>query len=202
MIRVRFAAAAALALAATALSVSAQSPSAAIPDGKVVVLNTSAFPGQIGELKQKYDQVEGQFKDRYQKLQALDAQVKELENQIATQQQTLSAEKLQDLRNKYDDMKRQGTRQAEDFQADYQKALEAATKPIRDKLQQFVSNYAGQHGIVMIINLPVAAQAGTIAYVSPGSDITTDFIAQYNKANPVPGGASSTTPGAAKPGQD
>jgi hypothetical protein len=40
---------------------------------------------------------------------------------------------------------------------------------------------------VLIINLPGAAQTGSIAYWSPGADITQDFITEYNKANPVAG---------------
>lgn len=203
MIRAKYAAAAIVIVAALVLTASAQqsgSP-ALVPDGKVVVLNTSIFPTQIGELKQKYDQVDGRFKDRYQKLQQLDAQVKSLENQIQTQQQTLTAEKLQQLKTQYDDLKRQGQRELEDFQADYQKALEGETRPVREKLSNFLGNYATQRQIIMIVNLPAAYQAGTLAYVNPGADITDDFVKEYNKANPVPTGSSTPAAPPAKPGQ-
>lgn len=205
MIKAKYAVGAIVTLAALVLTVSAQQPAASsaaplVPDGKVVVLNTSIFPTQIGELKQKYDQVDGQFKDRLQKLQDLDKQVKTLDNQIQSGVNTLTPEKLQQMRTQYDDMKRQGSRELEDFQADYQKQIDAQTKPIREKLSQFLNNYATQHSIILIINLPAAYQAGTLAYFNPGSDITADFIKEYNKANPVPGGASPAP--AAKPGQE
>lgn len=204
MIRAKYAAAAIVVMAVFVLSASAQQSGGAalVPDGKVVVLNTSVFPTQIGELKQKYDQVDTKFKDRYNKLQQLDTQVKTLENQIQTQQQTLTAEKLQQMKTQYDDMKRQGQRELEDFQNDYQKALEGETRPVREKLSTFLGNYASQRGIILIVNLPAAYQAGTLAYVNPGADITDDFVKEYNKANPVPGGSATPAAPPAKPGRE
>lgn len=207
MIRAKYAAGAIVIMAALVLSASAQTAgstgaSPLVPDGKVVVLNTSVFPTQIGELKQKYDQVDGRFKDRYSKLQQLDSQVKGLETEISTKQQTLTPEKLQQMKTQYDDLKRQGQRDLEDFQADYQKALEGETRPVREKLSTFLSNYATQRGIIMIVNLPAAYQAGTLAYVNPGADITDDFVKEYNKANPVPTGGSTPAAPPAKPGQE
>ena len=44
-----------------------------------------------------------------------------------------------------------------------------------------------------MINLAGAAQAGVLAYWNPGTDVTEDFVAEYNKANPV-AGASAPRP--------
>jgi len=173
-----------------------------IQDGKVAVINTQVFPGRINELKQKYDQVEAQFKDRYQKLQAMDAQAKELDDKLRQQQQALAPEKAQEMQAQLEEMKKRGTRELEDFRTDYAKALDDQRKPIMAKLTQFVQNYAHQHGIILILDLAGAYQTGTLAYWNPTTDITEDFIAEYNKANPVPGAASSTAPAkpaAAKP---
>jgi hypothetical protein len=49
----------------------------------------------------------------------------------------------------------------------------------------------------MIIDLAGATQNGSLAYWSPGSDVTADFVSEYNKANPVPG--VQTTPPATRP---
>jgi Skp family chaperone for outer membrane proteins len=162
---------------------------AALPDGKVAVINTQAFPGQIGELKVKYEQVNGQFKDRFQRLQTLAEQLKGMENDLRTKQNVLTADKYQELQASYTETKRRGEREQEDLNSDAEKALDVATKPIRDKLSQFLSIYATQRNIVLVINLAGAAQTGSLAYWNPGADITEDFVAEYNKANPVPGGA-------------
>ncbi|MBI3649532.1 MAG: OmpH family outer membrane protein [Acidobacteria bacterium] len=201
MVKIKFAVVAAILL--TALAVSAQAQQAAgvaIPDGKVVVINTTVFPSQIGELKQKYDQVDSQFKDRYQKLQGIADQLSKLENDIKAKQSVLTADKLREMQDQYESLKRQGQRDNEDLQKDAEKALDAATKPVRDKLYQALNNYASKNGIVMVINLAGAAQSGSLAFWDPKSDITDEFIADYNKANPVPGAAPATAaPATTKP---
>lgn len=198
MVKTKFAVLAAILLAALSVSAAAQQPaSGAVPEGKVVVINTTAFPSQIGELKQKYDQIDLQYKDRYQKLQGYVDQMTRLENEIKAQQNVLTADKLREKQDQYDSLKRQATRENEDLRGEAEKALEAATKPVRDKLYQSLNNYSAKNGIVMVINLAGAAQSGALAFWDPKSDITDDFIKDYNRANPVPGGAPATTPAAA-----
>ena len=60
MFKLRMAAFTAALLAAVTATASAQQATqagvgAALPEGKVAVVNTQAFPAGIGELKQKYD---------------------------------------------------------------------------------------------------------------------------------------------------
>jgi Skp family chaperone for outer membrane proteins len=198
MVKIKFAALAAVILVVMTAVASAQQATqagvgAAIPDGKIAVINTAVFPGTISELKVKYEQIEGQFKDRYQKLQGVETQLKTMENDIRTKGQAMTADKLQELQVNYDDLKKRGQRDYEDLKAEYDRTLDTATKPIRDKLYQFIQNYASQRGITMMINLASAAQSGVLAYWNPGTDVTEDFVTEYNKANPV-AGASPARP--------
>ena len=202
MFKFKLAAFAAAVLAAVATSASAQQATqagvgAALPDGKVAVINTQVFPGTVLELKQKYEQVNNQFKDRFQKLQALAEQMKGMENDLRTKQGVLAPDKYQELQANYQETKKRGEREQEDFNSDADKALDAATKPVRDKMTQFLNTYAAQKGIVVVINLAGAAQSGSLAYWNPGLDITEDFVAEYNKANPVAG--VTATPPATQP---
>ena len=199
MVKIRFAAFAFMVMAALSLSALAQTPAAVagtIPDGKIVVLNTNAFPLQIGELKQKYDQVDNQFKPQSQRIDQLRQQVAQKENDIQVKGSTLAPDKLRDLQLEVEELKKRGTREVEDLQADYTKTLDVTTKPVREKLYQFMQNYAVQRTIIMIIDLPSVAQTGTLAYWAPSSDITQDFITEYNKANPV---ATTGAPAAQPP---
>jgi len=165
----------------------------AIPDGKIAVINTQAFQGGINELKQKYDQIDNQFKDRSQKLQAAQTRLTDIENRLKTQGNVLKPDEVSRLQDEYTNLKKSAERDLEDAKAEYDKAVDNNTRPVRDKLYQFLQNYATQRGIVMIINLAGAAQSGTLAYWNPGTDITDDFIAEYNKANPVTGAAPAAT---------
>jgi outer membrane protein len=192
MVKIKFAALAAVILTVMTAVASAQQATqagvgAAIPDGKIAVINTAVFPGTISELKVKYEQIEGQFKDRYQKLQGVETQLKTMENDIRTKGQVMTPDKLQELQVNYDDLKKRGQRDYEDLKAEYDRTLDTATKPIRDKLYQFIQTYASQRGITMMINLASAAQSGVLAYWNPGTDVTEDFVTEYNKANPVAG---------------
>jgi Skp family chaperone for outer membrane proteins len=196
MVKLKLAVFAALALAAIAVSASAQ---ATVPEGKIVVINTTEFPSKIGELRQKYEQVDNQFKNDYQKLETLGKQIQTLENEIRAQQQVLTQDKLREKQDQYEDLKRRFNRDKEDLQGAVEKAVETATKPVRDKLYQSLNNYASKNGIVMIINLAGAAQTGTLAFWDPKADITADFMNEYNKANPVPTSAPATGQPAAQP---
>ncbi|MEW6127713.1 MAG: OmpH family outer membrane protein [Acidobacteriota bacterium] len=196
MVKLKLAVVAVIALAAITISASAQTT---IPDGKIVVLNTTKFPAEIGELRLKYEQVDTKFKDRYQKLDALGKQLEQLGKEIEAQKQVLTADKLREKSDQFETGKRQYTREKEDLQQDVEKEVETATKPVRDKLFQFLNNYATKNSIVMIINLAGAAQSGTLAYWEPKADITDDFIAEYNKANPTPASGQPAAPKPATP---
>lgn len=204
MFKIKLAILAALLLASIGGSARAQQATqagvgAALPDGKVTVVNTQAFPGGIGELKQKYEAVDKQFQPRFQQLQALESQLKQLETDIKVKCPQLTPDKCQEMQNSYEDMKKKGQRDYEDLKAEYDRTIDTATRPIRDKLYQFLNNYASQRGIVLVINLAGAAQSGSLAYWNPGTDITEDFIGEYNKANPVPGGAPAPSAAPKKP---
>jgi Skp family chaperone for outer membrane proteins len=203
MFKFRLAALAAALLAAVTTGGFAQQATqagvgAALPDGKIAVINTQVFPGVVLELKQKYEQVNNQFKDRYQKLQQLAEQLKGMENDLRTKANVLAPDKYQELQANYTELKKRGEREQEDFNGDADKALDIATKPVRDKMTQFLNTYVAQRNIVVVLNLAGAAQTGSLAYWNPGLDITDDFVAEYNKANPV-AGVTSAPPPAAQP---
>src|SRR5258708_4183033 len=141
MVKIKFAVLAAVALTASAMSAMAQQPQAtqagiagALPDGKVVVLNVSVFQEQIGELKQKYTQIQNQFNDRYQKLQQKDQQLKQMEADIRAKAPSLSAEKAQEMQRDYDDLKQGAQEELNTLNRDVQRTVDSQTKPIQDKI--------------------------------------------------------------------
>ncbi len=204
MFKTKFAVFAALVVAA---SVSAQqppqtAPAGPVPEGKIAMLNTQVFPGQILELKQKYEQVDSQFKPRSDKIKADQTRLQAIQTELSTKGPSLAQDRVAQLQLEGQDLEKQIKRDVEDARADLAKAEDRATKPVREKLFQFLQGYAQQRGIVLIINTAGVAQTGSIAYANPATDITEDFIKEYNKANPVPVAPATPQPAAPKkPGQ-
>ncbi len=172
----------------------AATPGGVVPDGKLVVLDTSVFPEKILELRQKYEQVQTQFKTRSDKLQSDQTRFKQLEDDLRTKSSALPQDKVTQMQLEYEDLKKRITRDLEDARTEYAKAEDLATKPVREKLFQFIQTYATQRGITLILSLPGLAQNGTLAYFNQQNDITEDFIKEYNKANPVPVATPAAAP--------
>jgi outer membrane protein len=197
---------AAVAILGFAASVPAQQPpngtpppagraTGALPKGKIAVIDTARFQNQVSEFKVKVDELNRQFEPRLKEVQGIADRINALETTLKTQGQTLSAAKTAEMTEQLATMKREYQRKGEDLQADGDRARQRAFEPISVKLQKFVEQYTAQKGIVMLIDLANADQAGAILWFDPRADVTTDFIAEYNKANPV--GAAPAAP--AKP---
>jgi Skp family chaperone for outer membrane proteins len=168
---------------------------AAPVDGKIAVINTGAFADKILELKAKADTVNKQYEPRFKTLQTMKQQIDTLEADIRKQQNVVAQDVLQKMQDQYVQLTTQYKRQGEDLQAEYNKAAQTSLQPVQQKLQDFVRDYSAKRNIVLILDLPGSYQAGIIGYFNQAIDITDDFIAEYNKANPVPGAA----PAAARP---
>jgi outer membrane protein len=197
---------AALALTVLASSGFAQQPAAApaqkpavaaLPKGKLAVINTATFQQEVEEFKAKIEALNRQFEVRVKEVQSIADKITALETTLKSQSNVLSAAKVAEMTENVEAMKRDHQRKSEDLQADAGRARDKAFEPITAKLGKFAEDYTTKRGIVMMIDLANAVQSGTLLWFDPRSDITQDFIKEYNKANPV-ATASAPKP-AAKP---
>jgi outer membrane protein len=199
----------ALALQLLAVSALAQQPSAGgpqkpsapplLPKGKVAVVNTAAFQEQVEEIKQKIESLNRQFEPRVKEVQSLADKITALETTLKSQTGVLTPAKVAEMTENLGVMKRDYTRKAEDLQADAGRARDKAFEPITGKLSKFAEDYTAKRGVVMLIDLANGAQSGTLIWYDPRSDVTQDFIKEYNKANPVTTAAPVAPKPAAKP---
>jgi outer membrane protein len=72
--------------------------------------------------------------------------------------------------------------------------LAEVAQPVYDKVTKFLDTYCQPRGIVMVLEIGAANQAGILIFASQATDITDDFIKEYNKAHPPPAGAASAAP--------
>lgn len=198
----------ALALQLLVVSALAQQPGAVaakpagpalLPKGKVAVVNTAAFQEQVQEFKQKIESLNRQFEPRVKEVQSLADKINALETTLKSQTGVLTPAKVAEMTENLGVMKRDYQRKAEDLQADAGRARDKAFEPITGKLSKFAEDYTAKRGVVMLIDLANGVQSGTVLWYDPRSDVTQDFINEYNKANPVTTSAPAPKPAATKP---
>lgn len=165
-----------------------------LPKGKVAVVNTAVFQEQVDEFKQKVESLNRQFEPRVKEVQGLADKINALETTLKSQTGVLTPAKVAEMTENLGAMKRDYTRKGEDLQADAGRARDKAFEPITGKLSKFAEAYTAKRGVVMLIDLANGVQSGTLLWYDPRSDVTQDFIKEYNKANPV----STATPVAPK----
>ena len=184
----------AVALATLGIAASAQTSGLApqkpaaptgLAKGKVAVINTAMFQSQVFEFKSRIEALNRQFEPRVKDVQGLADRINALEQTIKTQANTLSAATMAEKTEQLDSMKKDYQRKAEDLQADANRARDKAFEPIQAKLGKFAEQYTASRGIVMLIDLANAVQSGTLLWYDPRSDVSQDFINEYNKANPA-----------------
>ena len=82
-------------------------------------------------------------------------------------------------------MKKEYQRKAEDLEADAGRAKDRAFQPLSEKLVKFAQEYTAKRGIVHLVDLGNSLQSGLLLWYDPRTDVTQDFINEYNKANPA-----------------
>jgi len=156
-----------------------------LPKGKVAVINTGLFQDQVAEFKDKIESLNRQFEPRVKDVQGLADKISALETTLKSQGNVLAAARVAEMTENLEGMKREYQRKSEDLQAEAGRARDKAFEPITGKLGKFAENYTAKRGIVMLIDVANAIQSGTVLWFDPRSDVTQDFITEYNKANPV-----------------
>lgn len=175
-------------------------PAAAAPaggtgaEGKLAYVNTARFGPGINELKEKLEALNAEFQPKLKELEVLETDVNNLKNKIQTQGNTVSAQVRNQWVEEGTEKERQLKRKAEDYKALGDKRQAEVTQPIYEKIGKFLEGYCQQRGIIMVLEGGAVQQTGVVLYASTATDITEDFMAQYNKANPGSGTAAPKKP--------
>jgi Skp family chaperone for outer membrane proteins len=183
-----------LALIVIGVSAFAQQGAAPAVKPKIAVINTAVFQEQIGEFKTKLDALNKQFEPRIRDLDQLATQIKTREETLKTSAQALTPAKVAELTEQVESMKREYQRKGEDLQADGGKARDLALQPVSEKLERFARDYTSKRGITVLIDLANAQNAGLIIWYDPRTDVTADFIKEFNKASAAPATPTSPKP--------
>ena len=176
--------------AAAAAATSAAPSGGAGAEGKLAYINTGKFTSDINELKVKIEALNAEFDPKKKEVQAEEDALNNLKNKLNTQGGTVSAQVRTQWAEEAGDKEKSLTRKKEDYGQIGQRRLAEVTQPIYDKVGRFLETYCQQRGIVMVLEGGAAQQAGILLFAAQATDITDDFIKEYNKANPAAAGAA------------
>jgi len=158
-----------------------------IEPAKIALLDSRLLDSDEGiqQLLQQIRRVNDSFRERVAAVQKLQQQIESLRRELQTQWAKLTPEARERKQDELDEMQRRYQREAEDLQREMDKAMRMATDPIREKILTALASYAKTRGIALVLDQAALTQAGALAYSDPSLDITRDFIAEYNRANPA-----------------
>lgn len=169
-----------------------------LPKPKIAIVNTQAFMEGIGELKVHYEKIRAEFGARENELASMKSSIDLKQEQLEKNGPKLTAQQARRLQDEIEQLRKEGQRKLEDYQADLQKREEELTGPTYGKINDFLSKYVAEKGITIVFSTLQIAESNLVVYIDPKADITPDFINAYNKANPAPAAAASA-PAANKP---
>jgi outer membrane protein len=164
------------------------------PARRLVYINIGKFGTDINELKVKIDGLNAEFESKKKEVQAEEEALNNLKTKINSQGGTVSVQIRAQWVDEATDKEKSLNRKKEDYNQIGQRRLAEITQPVYDKVGKFLEGYCQQRGIVMVLEGGAAQQAGILIFAAQNSDITDDFIKEYNKANPAGGGAAAPTP--------
>ncbi|MGQ9897164.1 MAG: OmpH family outer membrane protein [Acidobacteriota bacterium] len=161
-------------------------PQSAPAGPRIAVVNTQAFGELINEYRQQVVTLQTEFRSTADALQRLGTEIQAEEDAL----QRLSDQLTPDVRLKRtDDLERKKKdfkRRQEDLNEAAEKRAALLLNPVREKISKALEAYAKERGIHILLDVATAAKNGGLVYLAPGMDVTEDFAARYNQANPAP----------------
>jgi outer membrane protein len=161
-----------------------------------IINNVHAAMARTQEGRKALEDLQARFGPRQAELQKLVEETRALEDQLRTQERTLSDDaRLQIIRD-IELKRKQGTRMQQDLQEDTEDAQGNIIAQLGEKMQRVIDRYARENNLNLILN---AAPGGPIIFATQGVDITDDIIKLYDQTYPVQ--AAQQKPPAPRPNQ-
>ncbi len=163
-------------------------------EGKLAIVNSSAFNAEILELRARLESLGAELDPKRKAIENIAKQIEDLKTKVQAQGGTVNEQTRAQWIEQGQELEKNDKRLREDYEQLVQKRMGEVATPVYTKISEALAKYAQARGIALVID-GVAAQTGQLLlYALPTTDITTDFIKEYNKANP---GAAAPAPKAA-----
>ena len=158
---------------------------------KVAIVDSMVFRDEVLELKAKYEKLQNEFAPKARDLESMQNSIAN-KQKVAQENKTLTAQQAQKLSDEIEQLKKEYNRSLQDSQDLASKREQAETDDIYEKLRKSLEQYCAKHAITHVFDARRLQDTGVVVYAAPTSNITKDFIGEYNKANPVQTAANPT----------
>jgi outer membrane protein len=163
-------------------------------EGKLAYIDTGKFGSDINELRARLEALNSEFDPKKKEVQAAQEALDGLKDKITKQGGTVSVQVRTQWVEEAADKEKALNRMKEDYNQLGQRRLAEVTQPVYEKVGKFLEGYCQQRSIVMVLEGGASQQAGILLFAAQATNITDDFIKEYNKANPAPAGAAPSAP--------
>lgn len=160
---------------------------APVPDAKIAIIDTGMFRDEKAGITRYVNAVkivQGEFQARNAELSNLQSRMTAISNEITklsgtpvVGQQTIQSKQDEGVR-----LEREYKYKKEQLDADIDKRYTEIVSPISNDIGNALVEYANQHGLTMILDISKLLPA--VLAVSPATDVTQAFIADYNSKHP------------------
>jgi Skp family chaperone for outer membrane proteins len=158
---------------------------------KMAIIDSMVFREEVLELKAKYDKLQSEFATKGRDLDSMQNSIAN-KQKVAQENKSLTLQQAQKLNDEIEQLKKEYSRSLQDSQDLYAKREKAETDDIYEKIGKFLEQYCAKNGISTVFDARRLQDTGVVVYAIPASNITKDFISEYNKANPVQTAANPT----------
>ena len=162
-------------------------------EGKIALVYFASFREGITEMKTKLDALNVEFDPKNKEMQALRDRIESLNNQIKTQGGTVQPQVRQQWVDEATDKDKLLKRMVEDTDELAKRRFAEIGQPVQEKILKFLETYCQQRGIVVVFEIGALQQQGLVLFAAQATNITDDFMKEYNKANPSAGPAPTTS---------
>jgi len=163
---------------------SSNRPATAAPASGIGIVDTGEFTDEktgITRVNAALAKIDDRYKGVRKELQDMRTRLNSLRTDIQNKGQVQDPKITAQQTEQADQLELQIKRKTEDAQTSYQKESVAAMSPLQAEIQTALNAYAKAHGILLVID----ANRVPLVYADASIDITTDFIAEYNKTHPA-----------------
>jgi Skp family chaperone for outer membrane proteins len=171
----------------------APAANANVPDGKIAIIDTSAFDDPKSGIKRMIaasDAIEREFKPRRDEIATLKTRYDALVKEINDTQKVAAPAALQAKADQAEALKTEIERKQQDGQKALERRFGELMAPINQDLGNALQAFATARGITIVFD--VSKTGNALMVVNNAVDITAAFIAEYNQRNPAT--ASTGTP--------